>query len=474
MKIERLILENFRGIGKTLELPLEPDLTVLAGVNGSGKSSILDALAILLSWVVARIRRAGGSGQPISELSIRNSAGYARIRAEARFPENLSWQLVKTKKGHVQSAYATELEALSRHAKSIQQQISETQGKCDIPLFAYYPVNRSVLDIPLRIRKLHEFDLLEVWDESLVGAANFRRFFEWFRNREDLENEERIWAWLEKTQGKAKKELSQQAIEIIERFKKTWVEKRVSKEDFSLDGHQLEERAFKEFWIVDSQLEAVRNALKIFLPRFTDLSVRRNPLRMTVRKGDKELRVDQLSDGEKCLMALVGDLARRLAIANPGRENPLEGEGVVLIDEIDLHIHPGWQRTILANLIKAFPGCQFVVSTHSPQVLGETEGRQVRLLAQDEENKFSYSIPRQAKGLSSNEILDELMRPDGTTLARDSETQQQLDKLFELIDRDKFQEAKKLIADMRQQLHGDIPDLVRAESLLFMLNADGE
>ncbi|BBL73272.1 AAA family ATPase [Methylomagnum ishizawai] len=439
MKIERLILENFRGVGKALELPLEPDLTVLAGVNGSGKSTVLDALAILLSWVVARVRRAGGSGQQISELSIHNGAGYARIRAESSVPENLSWQLVKTRKGHAQPAKATELEALSKYTRLIQQQISETQSQCNIPIFSYYPVNRAVLDIPLRIRQSHDFGLLDAWDGSLVGAVNFRHFFEWFRNRQDFENEKTT-------------ELLQEIFESSFRL---------------LENGNLV--AFQ-----DIQLTAVRQALQVFLPNFERLTVHRKPLRMTAVKNNHEVQVDQLSDGERCLIALIGDLARRLAIANPNMANPLKGEGVVLIDEIDLHIHPAWQRTILKNLTRTFPNCQFVVSTHSPQVLGEAEGRQIRLLVQDEENGLTYSTPQQAKGLSSNEILDELMRPDGDTLARNSEIQRQLDDLFLLIDQDKFKEAKVAIARMKQELQGDIPELVRADALLFMLEPDDQ
>lgn len=454
MKIERLILENFRGVGKTLELPLEPDLTVLAGVNGSGKSTILDALAILLSWIMARTRRAGGTGMSISDQSVNNAAGYARIRAESLAPQDLRWQLVKIKKGHAKPLCATDLEALSDYVKSIQQQISQSQSKCDVPLFAYYPVNRAVLDIPLRIRQSHQFGLLEAWDESLVGAANFRHFFEWFRNREDLENEIRIMS------SHDDRPLSPGLISYFRG--KSWWQEWMRGEPFNKAG------------ISDVQLDAVRNALRFFLPDFAEFSVRRNPLRMIVKKSGKEIRIDQLSDGEKCLIALVGDLARRLAIANPQRENPLEGEGIVLIDEIDLHLHPGWQRKILANLARTFPGCQFVVSTHSPQVLGEAEPRQIRLLAQDEEHGFTYSIPTQAKGLSSNDILDELMRPGGDTLTRNDEVQQQLDKLSQLIDREKFQDAKALIEKLKQEFHGNRPELIRAESLLFMLDADGE
>jgi predicted ATP-binding protein involved in virulence len=455
MKIDRLILENFRGVGKTLELPLEPDLTVLAGVNGAGKSTILDALAILLSWVVARVRRAGGSGQQISELSIHNSAGFARIRAEAGSPESLYWQLVKTKKGHVQPACSTELDLLSKHTKEIQQQISETQEKCNIPLFAYYPVNRAVLDIPLRIRQSHDFGLLEAWDDALIGAVNFRRFFEWFRNREDLVHENNIRLLLEGSEAYANQELPKKIIDLAEK------------------------RDLEHLWFNDLQLLAVRMALQTFLPSFKKFSVRRRPLRMTVDKNGKETRIDQLSDGEKCLIALVGDLARRLAIANPmpkdtwGPFEILAGKGIVLIDEIDLHIHPAWQRTILTNLTRTFPNCQFVVSTHSPQVLGEAEPRQIRLFSQDE-NGLTYSIPSQAKGLSSNEILDELMRPDGDTLTRNRGVQEQLDKLAELIDRDNFQEAKALINKMKHELHGDIPELIRADAMIFMLEGDSD
>lgn len=439
MKIDRLILENFRGVGKPLELPLEPDLTVLAGINGAGKSTVLDAMAILLSWVVARVRRAGGSGQQISELSIHNSAGYARIRAESSAPKNLSWQLVKTRKAHAQPAKATELEALSEYTKSIQQRISETQGQCNIPIFAYYPVNRAVLDIPLRIRQPHDFGLLDAWDESLISAANFRHFFEWFRNREDFENEvksEALGEWLLFSLGTLED-------------RQVFVEPR------------------------DNQLNAVRNTLQIFLSGFKNLTVHRKPLRMTVIKNDRLVLINQLSDGEKCLIALIGDLARRLAIANPKLENPLKGEGIVLIDEIDLHIHPAWQRTILANLTRTFPNCQFIVSTHSPQVLGEAEPRQIRLLSQDD-NGLTYYIPEQAKGLSSNEILDGLMRPDGETLTRNRDVQEKLDKLFSLIGRDEFQAAKELVDEMKHELHGDIPELVQAKSIIFMLDADSD
>ena len=91
---------------------------------------------------------------------------------------------------------------------------------------------------------------------------------------------------------------------------------------------------------------------------------------MTVSKNGMEQNVNQLSDGEKCTLALFGDLARRISIANPHMQNPLEGKGIVLIDEIELHMHPSWQRKVLTTLKSVFPNIQFIITTHSPQILG--------------------------------------------------------------------------------------------------------
>ena len=85
------------------------------------------------------------------------------------------------------------------------------------------------------------------------------------------------------------------------------------------------------------------------------------------------LDVLQLSDGEKCTLALFGDIARRLAIANPSLDDPLQGDGVVLIDELELHMHTSWQRKVISMLKKTFPNIQFIITTHSPQILGEVD-----------------------------------------------------------------------------------------------------
>ncbi len=141
------------------------------------------------------------------------------------------------------------------------------------------------------------------------------------------------------------------------------------------------------------------------MPGFSDLRIQRTPMRMLVRKGKRDLVIDQLSDGEKCLLAMTGDLARRLALANPAMKDPLHARGIVLIDEIDLHLHPTWQRQVIPALTSTFPHCQFVASTHSPQVIGSVPKESVKLL---EDGQLVEKLPH-TLGRDANAILSEIM-----------------------------------------------------------------
>lgn len=109
------------------------------------------------------------------------------------------------------------------------------------------------------------------------------------------------------------------------------------------------------------------------LDGFDDIHIDRSPLAMKVKKDGQYLKINQLSDGEKCTIALFGDLARRMTLANPQLPNPLEGQGVVLIDELELHMHTSWQRKVMPVLKETFPNIQFIITTHSPQILGELD-----------------------------------------------------------------------------------------------------
>jgi len=417
MHVHKLTITGFRG-AKLLPLELHDRLNVFFGTNGSGKSSILDASAILLSWFVNRVKHESSSGRPLQETDICNGEAFANLDITCNFRGSyFSWNLAKTRKGYSKRDAVSILLSTTLVAKLVQSEITKSNGSTNLPLIAYYPVNRAVLDIPLRIKERHSFDLLSAYSDSLTGGANFRAFFEWFREREDLENENRKYA----------------------------------EQSVKPEGYQFP----------DSQLEAVRAALMLFMPEFTNLTVRRNPLRMEVEKNGNPMKVNQLSDGEKCLMAMIGDLARRMAIANPVRENPLEGEGIILIDEIDLHLHPKWQRMIVPKLLEVFPNCQFIISTHSPHVITHVQPESLFLLRQTDLGIVAEQ-PAESYGKSVDRILEDLM---GLGTTRPDEVSVKLHNIYDAIDQAHFDEARRSIAAMKSEI-GEDPELLKAEILI--------
>jgi predicted ATP-binding protein involved in virulence len=176
------------------------------------------------------------------------------------------------------------------------------------------------LDVPLRRRgfpKAHaRFEALE---GALTADSRFKSAFVWFYNKE---NEE-----------------------------------------------QRKQRDLKNFEFQLPELKAVREAIVSVFPGISDPHIILNPLKFVVKKDSETLDIMQLSDGYKTLLSLVIDLAIRMALANPEAKNPLESEAVVLIDEIDLHLHPEWQRRVVGDLLRTFPKTQFLLTTHSPFII---------------------------------------------------------------------------------------------------------
>jgi predicted ATP-binding protein involved in virulence len=418
MHIHKLTLERFRG-AINLPLTLDERLNVFVGMNGAGKSTVLDAAAILLSWLSNRVKHTTASGRPITESDIHNEESSAELGITLNHQgEYFSWNVAKVRRGHSRKDVASVLIAATQAAKALQAQVSESNGQANLPLLAYYPVNRAVLDIPLRIRGKHRFDVLSAYDEALTSGANFRTFFEWFREREDLENE-------------------------------------IRRDQATLFADERQE----EF--PDPQLQCVRRALSEFLPQFKNPTVRRNPLRMEVEKDGRRLSVDQLSDGEKCLMAMVGDLARRMAIANPARENPLAGEGIVLIDEIDLHLHPRWQRMLVPKLLDVFPHCQFLISTHSPHVITHVQPENLFLLRLTDEG-IDALHPTESYGKTVERVLEDLM---GLETTRPNEVADSLSLIYQQIDKGDLPAARQAIGSLEDQI-GDDAELVKAKVLI--------
>ena len=161
---------------------------------------------------------------------------------------------------------------------------------------------------------------------------------------------------------------------------------------------------------------------------------------------------------------MIGDIARRLAIANPGRDNPLDGEAVILIDEIELHLHPKWQRMIIPGLLKTFPNCQFLVTSHSPQVLGEIEDTNYIWILEEEEEPYHPSC---AYGMESSELLREVMGAE----SRNADVSKELEEIDRLIASENFEEARSAIQRLAKKT-GEIPAIISANSYLTMMGQE--
>jgi predicted ATP-binding protein involved in virulence len=182
---------------------------------------------------------------------------------------------------------------------------------------------------------------------------------------------------------------------------------------------------------------------------------------MTLLKGAEELNVDQLSSGEKSLLALVGDLSRRLGSANPGLANPNEGKAVVLIDEIELHLHPGWQRVVVDRLTTTFPNCQFILTTHSPQVLSSVPASSVVAL----KDFARYPLPAGTDGRDSNSLLTEVM---GVS-ERPQWAADELHRVAKLMDEGNFTASREALHALAARMGEHDAELVRLRTLVDFL-----
>ena len=210
------------------------------------------------------------------------------------------------------------------------------------------------------------------------------------------------------------------------------------------------------------ELKIVTKTIEKFIPIYKNLRVTRIPTpRMLIEKNNETLSLNQLSDGEKNMIAMVGDIARRLSMANPSMDNPLEGDGIVMIDEVDLHLHPKWQRLIISKLVEVFPNTQFIVTTHSPQILSHVKAENIFLLKQEEDN-ISVTKPTESYGKSTNRQLEDILGVE----ARPLEIKKDLHKLFKLIQEMDLEGAKTLMNKLEDKIEGREPELVKANVLI--------
>lgn len=323
MQIKQININNFRG-KKNLEMNLGSRLTLLVGENGSGKTTILDAIAIGLGAILSHLPKVTGITYTNNDLMQEGErkAPFSRIKLKAN--NNIEWDRTlrrdKSKKTLTKIPSALGLSSLRNFIDETIIDPYNENNDFILPVYSYYGVSRALLDVPLRRRgfpKNHQrFEALE---NALNSENRFKSAFVWFYNKE---NEE-----------------------------------------------QRKQKELQSFEYKLPELEAVRKAIETVFPDIKEPHITLNPLRFAVKYHGEILDIMQLSDGYKTLLSLIIDLAARMALANPGMKNPLETQATVLIDEIDLHLHPKWQQRVIGDLLTVFPKTQFVLTTHSPYIV---------------------------------------------------------------------------------------------------------
>ncbi|KYF62487.1 AAA family ATPase [Sorangium cellulosum] len=435
MRIDEIRLINFRAFER-FALHLEPRLTVLVGRNGTGKTTVLEGLAVALgAWL--SFFNASRDDRPIPKSAARfvttmhggvpSMATCYPVRVEAsgetplghvEWARELRGADSRTTTGVTKSGREGPLEATRFMPRGIEDAISGAKAVA-LPVLAYYGTGR--LWHHKRDRNPERASLksrLQGYRAALEAASDQKGFEAWM-------------AWREEDR--------------VQRLARA-----------AEEGRPLTE-------VRSPELEGVSAAACTCLE---------GARRIYYSANHQELRVDfvdgsslpfvALSDGQRNLIAVAADIAWRATQLNPslGAEAPARATGVVLIDEVDLHLHPAWQWRVLDDLLRAFPGIQFVVTTHSPQVMSAAPRGSVRLLDPDHQ---AHRVERIA-GKDTNTILEDILGAP----SRLKETREKLDELARLIDDGQLAEAKALLAELSGLLGEDDAQVVAARWELSM------
>ena len=317
MRIRELTLRNYRVYAEHQQFEFTDRFTVVAGINGRGKTALLDGLALLCSRFLPQVSSARGGYRTITPQEVHVGAVSAELGLKATCAEiPIKYQLTYNKESR--RIKTTKLSAVvTREVRNAYG--DRTRADDAAPFAVYYTTDRASYRLPRKLPIEVPRGQAAAYTGALINrTVNFRDFMARYRSAVTVERTERL---------------------------------------------------HNPNYLGNPAVAAISNALTTFLGGFENLRVQEKPLRLLVDKAGVALDLSQLSDGERSFLAMICDLGRRLTLANPLLDDPLHGAGVVLIDELELHLHPKWQREASEKLRRTFPNIQFIATTHSPFVI---------------------------------------------------------------------------------------------------------
>jgi predicted ATP-binding protein involved in virulence len=411
MKITSIHLENYRKF-ISLKMNLNEDFNVIIGANGSGKTTVMEALTVALGSLLIALPNTQSESIKASDAREIITNNHGLLTREAFYPisvhagglwnggsgrwtRSLNGSENKTTHGdagEIKEFASTLLEGLRTHDETI------------LPLVAYYDARgmRSAKR-ESKVRSELGSRLLGYWN-CLAGEANLKEQRRWMMEQE-----------LAAFQGSPRVP----HLDAIERAVLSCIN---------------EERTAVAFRY-DAQLK--------------DLAVEWGD-------GRKEP-LERLSAGYQRIISIVVDLAWRACTLNPalGASAPAKIEGVVLVDELDMHLHPTWQHRVIGDLRRTFPKLQWITTTHSPTLLTHTRREWLRVLSAEE----IQEVGEFKRGLKGRQIGDILLHVMGASL-RDQGTREALDEAAQAIERGELERASAKIAELCAQLGEEDEDVM--------------
>ena len=415
MFLKSMTLHNFRCF-TDLKVNFNNRLTVLVGSNGAGKSTVLEAAAIAAGTLTSAMDGLTNYGIKKSDAHYKCFDLGSNVDVQPQFPveitavgtidgQEISWvRNLNSANGRGGLAAAKEMTMI---AENYQNRMRNGDKALKLPIISYYGTGR--LWNQHREKKNDVFEKnnrSNGYIDSLDGAANDKLMMKWFQKM-TIQQAQRGELIPEFT---AVRMAMEQVFASITGFSNVQVQ-------FNLDTSDIDILYFD--------------------------------------KNEEHLRIPVLllSDGYKCTISLIADIAYRMAILNPQFLDKVltETEGIVLIDEIDLHLHPSWQKRILKDLMEVFPKVQFIVSTHAPEVINSARQDSIVVLS----NNTVMPAMNETYGKDANTILREIMevpeRPD--------EIKQLFDRIYSLLDEEAWQQAEHIIEKLEEEIGSNDPEV---------------
>ena len=412
MIVENIHIENFKGLRDEF-VEFDKSSTVLAGRNGGGKSTVLEAVATMLSWLPVGLCNYAIKGRKINSRDITYGADFSRLTMTLRNKTQMKLTLYKEREKR--TSKLSNMTAANSFAQDMRVMLDSDES-IQIPVLAYYGASRDTSGYTSP-KPISTNDRTEVYKRAFQAGTNFDKLTQWF-------------------------------VEMGLRREKEMVE--ASKMPLKKgNARRLEIDAFF------NPLKFVSKALSLFAEEFGTFTIQDGKMFLQSRK----IPAENLSDGEKTIIALISDIAMRMIVANPKMNNPLESDAIILIDELDLHLHPDWQSSIAKKLPSIFKKAQFIISSHSPSVMSVAKN----LYKIDGKNNTFEKIDN-AYGRSPADILSQLLN-----IHREPEIAKRFRAMYTAIDNGNFQTAQQIVDELNVMIPED-PEVLRGEYLIRALS----